>query len=348
MKEIKSVIDAINTFFEIKEEILSPDKTSFVEHLDAQNYILGLWFRGELDFDKSSLTPSIFRSHNGILKESLINDYLPAINEEIRVLDNPFDRLCTMQHYDIPSRLLDWSEGILTALYFAVSNKDQYEIKDNEGNPILDENGRVQKKDRDGKLYCLNAIKLNELSSLKIPKRNLHQPTDFGTLFRAFMVNSESEEEWGRKAKSLEKKRDFDWTDENLNFKCAEFLGVDVSYINEEKDLKLHEKIKLFCTPVAVMPNRIHNRLIFQNGMFTIHGGKFLDTDNEEKHPIPTPITLFDIKGWCHDSETFLKEFTIPHDCKDNIKGELMNLGIHQGSLFPELDKQKEFCLILK
>lgn len=340
MKEITSVTDAIDLFFEIKQLIVD-ESDSFVQYLDPKNYITGLWFRGESDFGSSGLTPSVFRQNNGILRESDINNYLPAINSELRSLDNAFDRLCTMQHYDIPTRLLDWSESILTALYFAVSGVSQ-EI-------IRDENGKeIKRIDRDGKLFCLNAKKLNDLTSLRQPMRNIHMPNDFGTLFRTFMVNSNFEEEWNYRAEHLEKQRNFNWKDPKLNTKYAKHINIDIEHLRQNK-LSPSDKIKLFCSPLAIMPNRIHNRLIFQSGMFTLHGGKIYSKEEKYEHPIPEPITLFHLRNsFGENGESFLKEYVIPNKYKYHIKEQLMNLGIHQGSLFPELDKQNEFCLILK
>ena len=46
-----------------------------------------------------------------------------ALLTELRVpqADDLLGWLCVMQHYRAPTRLLDWSENLLVALYFAVS-----------------------------------------------------------------------------------------------------------------------------------------------------------------------------------------------------------------------------------
>jgi len=193
--QITTVIEAIKLFFQTKEDI-KKQKDDFVKYLESsKGHIDGLWFRGELDYKTSSLIPTIFRKENGkFLNESKIFNYLPTIIQEIRVLINPFDKLCVMQEYDIPSRLLDWTESMLTALYFAVKNL---------------------KKKIDGKLYYLNAILLNDFTSLRIPRQNLHHSTDFGTLFRCHLVTSDSKIEWKKQSTDLLER--FIWNDKYIN-----------------------------------------------------------------------------------------------------------------------------------
>lgn len=52
-----------------------------------------------------------------------------------------------MQHYGIPTRLLDWSESPLVALYFAVTDEGQ--------------------EDKDGAVWCLDPIALNNQANIR-------------------------------------------------------------------------------------------------------------------------------------------------------------------------------------
>ena len=105
-----------------------------------------LWWRGQAE-QGWDLNPKGYR-----------NDYTPwdeynfIYNFEqqapVRYPNWPQDRarqLTLMQHYGLPTRLLDWSQSLFTALYFAVCNK--------------------RKDDRNGSLWALDPQELNSLQT---------------------------------------------------------------------------------------------------------------------------------------------------------------------------------------
>lgn len=94
-----------------------------------------LWFRG-ISKDTHRLVPSLFRGF-GHHSEQELREREAALNRRFRDRSMPFSpqgrdesadttpvqswwRLFTMQHYGVPTRLLDWSENAVTALCFAV------------------------------------------------------------------------------------------------------------------------------------------------------------------------------------------------------------------------------------
>lgn len=85
------------------------------------------WYRGQDDFSWP-LTPSIYRNDIGLyLRErEMLRDFrLSAdiiIKQNFSGITHQLEWIFLMQHYGLPTRLLDWTESSLIALYFAVRN----------------------------------------------------------------------------------------------------------------------------------------------------------------------------------------------------------------------------------
>ena len=101
------------------------------------------WWRGHSDRENYKLRPVILRGeHQDFDEYNLITQF--EQEAPIRYADWPESRdkrLLLMQHYGLPTRLLDWTRSLLTGLYFTVRNKEH--------------------DDRDGCLWGLNPIRLN-------------------------------------------------------------------------------------------------------------------------------------------------------------------------------------------
>ena len=107
------------------------------------------WFRGESG-NQPALCPKISNydaQEENYLLQSFRRQAGGLVNVPPRKLTDLW--LFLAQHYGVPTRLLDWTEGALHALYFAI----------NKGNS----NSRI---------YMLNPQKLNELAGFKIPALN--------------------------------------------------------------------------------------------------------------------------------------------------------------------------------
>jgi hypothetical protein len=123
-----------------------------------------LWFRGESRAHPDSvLRPELYRPRNG-KSSPLIDDLLDIeseLYEEFKRCADQFristlfekywewDSYFLLQHHGGPTRLLDWSDGALMALHFA--------IRDPQGDP-QDESSSAQ----DAFVYILDPNKLNE------------------------------------------------------------------------------------------------------------------------------------------------------------------------------------------
>lgn len=84
------------------------------------------WFRGVSD-SKHRLYPSLLRPRNSISKshERTLFEEFTDFDEEGHAKRDSWERLVRMQHYGIPTRLLDWTEVFGVALYFALKPADR-------------------------------------------------------------------------------------------------------------------------------------------------------------------------------------------------------------------------------
>ncbi len=83
-------------------------------------------FRGQSDKNWKML-PGILRSENNELlknEDKMIRDLIVAKPSEFLADNSMFDVLVRMQHFGLPTRLLDVSFNPLVALYFAVKEGD--------------------------------------------------------------------------------------------------------------------------------------------------------------------------------------------------------------------------------
>lgn len=102
-----------------------------------------VWFRGQGNAEYT-LKPSLLRYKNGVEKEREVFETYRRLSQKLSFSHkNEWEMLIDMQHYFIPTRLLDWSENLGIALFFAVSSHK-------DGNDIG--------------LYILNPKELNQYS----------------------------------------------------------------------------------------------------------------------------------------------------------------------------------------
>lgn len=105
-----------------------------------------LWFRGHADIDWT-LMPSLARVGPHLERETeLIKRFIqlsyPHLTEEVPKDD--WEWIFLMQHHRVPTRLLDWSESPLAALWFALSSTEDAVAG------------------KDGAFWCLSPLELNK------------------------------------------------------------------------------------------------------------------------------------------------------------------------------------------
>jgi hypothetical protein len=104
-----------------------------------------IWFRGQ-SRSTWSLIPSLARkavnlkAENALIKKFMQN----AVPHMARTITEEWEWMFLMQHHRAPTRLLDWSESPLVALYFAVTANPKFE----------------------GAVWCLDPVALNTEAKL--------------------------------------------------------------------------------------------------------------------------------------------------------------------------------------
>ena len=122
------------------------DTVSLVKKVEEVNELLKgqVWWRGQNDF-KWKLEPSVFRDEfKDYDEKSGIQRFMhkaQSRHSSVPPISEKQNWLFLMQHYGLPTRLLDWTESPLIACYFAID-------------PNYDE--------ADGALFALSPYKLNE------------------------------------------------------------------------------------------------------------------------------------------------------------------------------------------
>lgn len=273
------------------------------------------YFRGEPEnFEATALQPSIYRKANHLKNENHIYREMQRFNDyEFTEDKSTVDKLSRMQHYLLPTRLIDLSEDALTALYFAVEARTKCE--DAVVYVVAIENEKIKYYDSDTVSVIANLAKL-PLDNADIPeksKRLIAQDAK-NTILKSNAI------------------------DEYKNFKSTDFLLHD---IKEDKGYfsNIIDPRHIFSVQF-VKPKLTNTRIYGQKGAFLLFG---LNIDDVEKH-----IPIIEYKDKCpflldniliqHPIKKILK---IKINCSVDLK-ELKKIGITKPYIYTGMDKISE------
>jgi hypothetical protein len=135
---IQSLTEFIGRVFDIRKKWTAEDQ-EHDEKCDTERSPTQLWFRG-LPSVKHELVPGFYRLEDpdeeeiwsGFKRQGFLQ-----LVPDIRLPQNDVEWYFLMQHHGAPTRLLDWTDGALLGLYFALRNHPhinkelcQHEIND--------------------------------------------------------------------------------------------------------------------------------------------------------------------------------------------------------------------------
>ena len=134
-------------------DITSMEWIEFLQAVQQAKAELGnpevLWYRGHAN-SKFYLVASLLRYTNGLDKEKqLFTDFRKFSDRILKRRDSEWETLFEMQHFGVPTRLLDWSETFGIALFFAASYNQSHH------------------PGQDAAIYLLNPLALNRISGIR-------------------------------------------------------------------------------------------------------------------------------------------------------------------------------------
>ncbi len=270
------------------------------------------WFRGQADYSYK-LIPSLFRDNYN--EAAMFEEFIRRYPDHSNSHKNVFEWLTLMQHYGLPTRLLDWTTNLLVALYFCC-NKDE---------------------NLDGAIF---AIQPNDFLS-----------TDYFREFLEILIISQNRNQFYKDLKQLADRK-FDERSE-INGITLKNWKTDYSNLyNLDNDPDGNEKSKLtsfrerinfpskfdeiysndmshnFSREYFFKPPHLNPRIRQQHGCFTFHGGKYFEGREF--------IGCFNMEN----TKSNLIKIKIKSTDKENLLKELALTGITEATLFPEMEYQ--------
>ncbi|WP_338589396.1 FRG domain-containing protein [Shewanella khirikhana] len=313
------------------------------------------WFRGHAD-SSWNLVPTVFRPHNNRYynEAKLLKEFIRRHPKAKIQHSNTFELLTYAQHYGLPTRLLDWTENLLVALYFATADESNTNTAPCR---LGHQDCNAKQTLKDGELIILNLQKIIDIEATSTDREIILHQLDSDNYSEGInILNLNKALEMLNIINTLKKenrlkimlvrhsgttilsgKSDYDLNDisvaihqhkllhEPLDISIYAWINSDEDGENYEPDITIDHSQRL----VLYNPPHLNERLIAQKGKFTIHTGKVVNgtelvkvtKDFKEHHPAFSYATI------CGDRKSF-------------IKNELKLCGITKSTLFPELEHQ--------
>lgn len=314
IETINSVEHAISLLSE--ENLVKTDKKNTGKD-DRRSY----FFRGHECITFKSI-PSVLRCENYYKKESQLYTELQTVSpKDFQSLKKHFEILAEMQHYSLPTRLLDITSNRLAALFFATTVTD------------------IRNKAYDGEIIVFSAHKnsIKTFSSDTVEIQN-------SFAFLPFLVK----EKIHAVAKDVMAK--WDDTRDQIRLFCHDddvkrlLHEASKSGFTYSDSLNPDDLFKMF----VCLPLQNNQRITNQSGAFISYA--FLNKDifrkkidNEQSDYIKKIRGMFSFEEKDDEGNSIKIRFIIPYKAKTKIKKQLEELGINKGNIYPDLEKRSAY-----
>lgn len=287
---------------------------TFISETTDDDYTF--YFRGENDdHQENALTPSIYRDGLINSEEKIYREVSRYNNIDFSEDVTTFDKLCRMQHYSAPTRLIDLSDDPLTALWFAINkqcnNGVVYLIKIKKS--------KIKYSDSDTVTVISNLAKI-EYSSKKSKKSK----RKIAKTVNKYLNNNKIKK--SNKIKKFNKKKSIKFILHEIRNDVNHFEPIidpiHISSIQCVKPKLTNTRIKIQKGAFLLFGLNIKNPKL-NYPLLTLSKGKLvLNKDKYQKHPI-NEILKIDVS---------------------NIKNKVLTkIGLTEPSIYPEMDKVSEY-----